>query len=70
MIIVALKLGANKTKLNNFLNSTAPMTYIQKDTNMGLEAGVKGTPTFIIGNKMLVGAQSYEEFQKLIDSQL
>lgn len=34
----------------------------------GLRRGVNSTPTFIIGNKMYPGSQSYDELKKLVDA--
>jgi len=52
---------------------------IQKDIRAGEKAGVRGTPSFVLGTtgrdgsvtgKLITGAQSYEAFERAIDGLL
>jgi protein-disulfide isomerase len=43
---------------------------IDADILAGTKAGARGTPTFFINGKMLVGAQPYETFKARIDDEL
>jgi protein-disulfide isomerase len=45
-------------------------TWIQADHDRAQIAGAASTPTFIVGDKLLVGAQPIEEFRRAIDSAL
>jgi len=63
----AKKIGYNITLC---LSSGETKNIIYKDLRAGTSAGVQGTPTFFIGNKMIVGTQSYTSFKNIIDSKL
>jgi protein-disulfide isomerase len=41
---------------------------VQNDMEFGEMVGVKGTPTFFVNGYRMVGAQPFEEFQKVIDN--
>ncbi|MBN1263625.1 MAG: thioredoxin domain-containing protein [Candidatus Pacebacteria bacterium] len=41
-----------------------------EEASLGREMGVSGTPTFFINGQMLVGAQPYQSFKSIIDSEL
>ncbi len=41
-----------------------------KDFEAGQEAGVQATPSFLINDQLVVGAQPFEEFQKIIEQEL
>ncbi|HRN96125.1 MAG TPA: thioredoxin domain-containing protein [Candidatus Levybacteria bacterium] len=43
--------------------------YLEKDKNDGKNVGVTGTPTFIIGNEIIVGYQPIESFRAILDAQ-
>ena len=43
---------------------------IQQDIAAGQKAGVSGTPSFLINDQLLVGAQPYQVFQNAIDTVL
>jgi protein-disulfide isomerase len=43
---------------------------VQTDMNEGLAAGVRGTPTFFINGRRLVGAQPIEAFRDVIQDAL
>lgn len=43
---------------------------VQADVERAEQAGVTGTPTFLIGDELVVGAQPLAEFQRVIQEQL
>jgi protein-disulfide isomerase len=43
---------------------------IREGAEAGARLGVSGTPAYFINGRMLTGAQPFEEFQKVIDSEL
>lgn len=45
-------------------------TRVAQDVEAGTRVGVSGTPTFFINGRRLVGAQSFEAFQAIIEQEL
>ena len=43
---------------------------MQADANEGYSMGVGGTPSFLVGKQMMVGAQPYERLKAAIDAEL
>ena len=43
---------------------------MQADANEGYSMGVGGTPSFLVGKEMMVGAQPYDKLKAAIDAQL
>ena len=43
---------------------------MQADANEGYTMGVGGTPSFLVGKQMMVGAQPYEKLKAAIDAEL
>jgi len=65
----------DKEKFDSCLRNAKYIKEIQKDLDDGRTYGVTGTPGFFIGNEEigfmeLNGAQPFESFKKIIDSQL
>ncbi len=65
-------------KFDQCLNSGKNAAEIREDTAEGVKAGVRGTPTFLLGlteqdsskvkaTKMIRGAQPYSRFKQIID---
>ena len=52
------------------LKSDKTLDRVQTDTTEGNKLGVRGTPTFVIDGKLVVGAQPYEAFKAAIDEAL
>ena len=72
---IATELGLNGDQFNSCLDSGKYIEEINKDLVDGTNYGVTGTPGFFIGNEKngfvkLTGAQPFEAFKKIIDSQL
>jgi protein-disulfide isomerase len=71
----AIELGLNEDQFNSCLDSGKYIEEINKDLKDGTNYGITGTPGFLIGNEKngfvkLTGAQPFEAFKKIIDSQL
>lgn len=64
--------AADAAKVQTLMTTNA--TEYQKDMDAdkaeGAALGVNGTPSFIIGNQLVVGADSYSSIQSIVDSQL
>jgi protein-disulfide isomerase len=70
-----IKLAANTLRIdmNAFakcLNEDQTIGRVQSDAEEGQRLGVRGTPTFFINGKLLVGAQPYTTFKVAIEDAL
>ena len=66
----AEELELDTDEFNECLDSGAYEEEVAADIKAGLRYGASATPTFFINGQILVGAQSYETFQGIIDPQL
>jgi len=66
----AQELNLDMKKFNDDLDSHRFKKVIDEDMKIGRGAGVRGTPTFFINGRKLVGAKPLAEFQKVIDGLL
>lgn len=66
----AEEIGIDQYELVNCLELGTPLERIQEDYNLGRQDGVTGTPSFLINGTLLVGAQPFEEFQRVIEEEL
>ena len=71
----SLDIGLEEEKFDTCLKNGKYVEEIQKDLNDGRAYGISGTPGFFVGNDQigfieLEGAQPFENFKKVIDSQL
>ena len=66
----AVSAGADKEKINQCLASKRYEGNFNSQMLDGMNAGVKGTPTFFVNGLKIEGAASYSEFQKIIESEL
>jgi protein-disulfide isomerase len=62
--------GVDAARWRQCIQSGKMKTWIQADHDRAQTAGAASTPTFIVGDKLLVGAQPIEEFRRAIDSAL
>jgi protein-disulfide isomerase len=67
----AANIGLNAQSFNSCLESSKYSDKIQKESSLGSQYGVSGTPTFYIGNQkagytQIVGAQPISNFEQLI----
>lgn len=66
LLDLARSIGLDKKELLDYIESDEPLNILKKTS---LELGnirITGVPTFIIGDRVVVGAQPYEVFQKVI----
>ena len=71
----ALDIGLEDEKFDTCLQNGKYVEEIQKDLDDGRSYGITGTPGFFVGNDQigfieLKGAQPFENFKKVIDTQL
>ncbi|HJP86968.1 MAG TPA: thioredoxin domain-containing protein [Gemmatimonadaceae bacterium] len=62
--------GNDLTKWRDCVKSGKMKPLIQADHDRAQQAGVGATPSFIIGDKLLTGAQPLSDMQRVIDSAL
>lgn len=66
----AADLGLKIDEFNNCLDSGAMTGEVDNDIADAQELGISGTPTFLINDDRIVGAQPYENFESVIESNL
>ena len=66
----AKEVGLDMAKFNEVRNSQAAEDAIKQDAADGAEAGVRGTPFFLIGGVPLSGAQPVSAFEAIIQRHL
>jgi len=66
----AQALGLDTAKFNSCMDSGETVAEIQKDTQDGVAAGIRGTPGFVINGQMVSGAQPFQAFQQIIEAEL
>jgi len=66
----AVELGVDKVEFNNCVKDSKVLAEIDADLAEGSKVGVSGTPSFVIGSEVIVGAQPIEAFRQIIDKQL
>jgi protein-disulfide isomerase len=67
---IAQEIGLNMDKFKAALDSSAHKAKIEADTKIGNDAGINGTPAFVINGYYLSGAQPTAAFKKLINRAL
>ena len=66
----AKELALDEEAFNECLESGKYAAQVTADTNEGRANGASGTPSFLINGKLLKGAQPFEVFKSIIDSEL
>ena len=59
-------IGLNKNEILNFIKSDEPINMLRKTQLELRRYGINGVPTFIIGDRIIVGVQPYAVFKKVI----
>lgn len=67
---LAIELQLDATKFSQCMSASDALARVTNDTQEGEQIGVRGTPSFVINGKLLVGAQPYEAFKQAIDAAL
>jgi len=68
--VSAAQLGLDAAKFNACFDSRRYKADVDKDIKEADQAGVNGTPTFFVNGRILLGAQPFEEFKRVIDQEL
>ena len=55
---------------NTCLESDEKTAAVTEDMNAAASLGITGTPSFLVGDELVVGAQSYDTIAGIIDAQL
>lgn len=66
----AVKLGLKAEQFNQCLTSESSRNAVMKDMQEAKQAGISGTPTFVMNGKLIRGAKSAEEFRTAIEQEL
>jgi predicted DsbA family dithiol-disulfide isomerase len=66
----AQNLGLETSAFLECLESRQFIEQVRHDVREGQQAGVGGTPTFVINGELLVGAHPFETFQRIIEAEL
>src|SRR5262245_61111279 len=66
----AAKVGLDMDKFNECVASRRYQDKVNNEQHEAFEAGITGDPTFLVNDKLIVGAQRVELFEKVIDSLL
>jgi len=66
----ASELELNTEKFNGCLDSGKMAARVQKDVQEGASVGISGTPAFLVNGIGVTGAQPFEVFKQIIDSEL
>ena len=64
----ATELGLDQTKFADCLDSGKYTSTVTGQTSFSQQLGVSSTPSFIVNDQPLIGAQPFETFQKLIEA--
>lgn len=63
---LAAKQGLNVAKLMSDMESPEVQSTLARNSELGRQVGVSGTPTFVIGTELVPGAMDAAAFEKLI----
>jgi protein-disulfide isomerase len=66
----ASEIGLDTVQFNDCLDSGRMASETAKDMEDGKAAGITGTPGFIINGELILGAQPFENFKKVIEGKL
>ena len=70
LVTVAEELGLDMDTFNSCLESGEKTDLVTADMAAGSSLGITGTPSFLVGTELVVGAQSYDTIAGIIDAQL
>ena len=64
------QLGVNKQQFDSCIDSKKMQAKVQAHEQIALQHQAGGTPTFVIGGRMIMQPLSYDEFKQLVDQAL
>jgi protein-disulfide isomerase len=68
--LFAGELGLDQASFDQCLDSGKYTSLVQGQTSLAQQIGVQSTPAFLINAQAMLGAQPFESFQQVIESQL
>lgn len=66
----AVQLGLDATEFNNCLDTRKHLSAVRSNLAEGQQAGISGTPGFVIGGKTISGACPFSTFQQALTAEL
>ncbi len=70
LLAIAQGIGLNKEELSQYLGDQKNLNAIDESSAQAMKLGITGVPSFIINNKMVVGAQSAEVLKEFIENEI
>jgi predicted DsbA family dithiol-disulfide isomerase len=66
LIAIAVEAGLSPEEAKEVLQQRRFSETVDADWQRSRDLGITGVPTFVIGNRALVGAQPYEQLEKFL----
>ncbi len=66
LLSIAESIGFKRSEILEYIDSEEPYEELKKSLRELRKYGINGVPTFIIGDRIVVGAQPYEVFENVI----
>ena len=70
LLAIAEGVGLNKKELSQYLRNQENLNAIDESSAQAMKLGITGVPSFIINNKMVVGAQSSKVLKEFIENEI
>ncbi|MFX1498033.1 MAG: DsbA family protein [Promethearchaeota archaeon] len=67
LLDLAESVGLNKKEIESYLDTDEPLKAVQQSLRELRRYGINGVPSFLIEDKLVIGAQSYEVFREIIN---
>ena len=68
--LLAAEIGLDQSVFNDCLDSGVHTEFVQQQTALANQIGVRSTPAFLINSQAVLGAQPFENFKEVIEGQL
>ena len=66
LLDIADSIGLNKEEISDYIKTDEPVIKLREALEKLGNFGISGVPTFLIGDRIVVGAQPYEVFEQVI----
>ncbi len=66
----AASIGIDRAQFESCVTTNRHLAQIKADMALAQQLGINSTPAFIINGRLLMGAQPYTEFTKIIDTMI
>ena len=67
---LAKQIGLNQQQFDQCVDTKRTQAKVQAHEQLAIQAGIRATPSFVVGGKISEGALSYDEFKAMVDSAL